>query len=131
MENLDKTPADSFLTKLAVCKDYEVPVDNQVVGPGFFCEGKYFCKPMVGERFSFESDDPHAKGGLLSSIVKSIYEVGGSPDKLVLPKEFPPISELVFPSWPGQPGELREGDILFSTMNSIYWLGSLKAQGRS
>lgn len=127
------TVATAFIAKLAIHDEAKYGEEKANIGTGFFCEGKFYRDPEVGTRFHFSSDDEDAEGGLVTSTIKSVCKVGSdtSPDKLVLPTDFPKVANLRFPTWPGQPGEIKAGDWLISTINSIYWLGSLKAEGRS
>jgi hypothetical protein len=55
-----------------------------------------------------------------SSTVKSVYFIGSvggvGQDKLVVPSDFPNKNTLRIPK------EIQAGDILFATLNSVYWL---------
>jgi len=81
-----------------------------------FWEWQEKAKPKIG--YPFLIDGGHTTDWLRTSTVKSYYVCGDSndcPDKLILPKGFPieDISEMP---------EMKEGDILMATRNSIYLL---------
>ncbi len=79
------------------------------VYPGDTFKGHTEQLPTVGKEFFI--------GILRTTEVKSIYEHDGiaGNDKLVLPAGFPNATKLVMP-------EVKSGDMLFATLNSIYHL---------
>ena len=54
--------------------------------------------------------------GLMTSRIRSFYKEGSDNDKLVVPSDFPreELEKLDMTN-------LEEGDMLFLTMNSVYW----------
>ena len=68
---------------------------------------------LIGNLAFFEGDRMH--DWIRTSVIRSVYEHGGEIDKLILPKEFPKEDYLNMES-----PEMRDGDVLIATMNSIY-----------
>ena len=58
---------------------------------------------------------------LRTSTVKSVYICNTEQDKLVLPSDFPDKEYLDFSNI-----ELKSGDILFATLNSVYALRDIQ-----
>ena len=106
-----------IMVKLGHLKEPVVdPKDTQVF-PGDGVLGEYN-EIVIGERFEV------ARGAnyINTSAVKSIYVHGSeSFDKLMLPAGFPEPEFLDFP-------ELKDGDTLIATMNSVYLLRQINGK---
>jgi hypothetical protein len=93
-----------------VRKEYAAVSENEIL------DGQYLSEPVVGHTFQmFGVTD----GQLFfkSSTVKSLCVIDSEDqDKLVLPSDFPEKLSVQFPK------EIQAGDILFATLNSVYWL---------
>lgn len=93
-------------------KDAEVHVRQ-------FVEGIYPNDPQIGEIFIIYGSVRYEDRAeyLRTTPLRSIWVVGdASRDKLILPDSFPDRETLQFPD------EVNAGDILFATLNSVYWL---------
>lgn len=110
------------VVKIDHVTDPHKPASQAYVDVGQLMEGGYAHDPRVGEQFKlFTQDWRYAEDNrhmhLSTSIVKSVLVAGASgQDKLVLPSDFPNPMSLKLPE------VLAPGEILFATMNSIYWL---------
>lgn len=83
-----------------------------------FEDGYFPCCPTEGECFDLFDYADHDYLRIGTSIVMSVWRVGSEDkDKLVLPTDFPSTARNV-----ELPKEVREGDYVFATMNSLYWL---------
>jgi hypothetical protein len=99
------------VTKLSYLEKRHHDVDNLSVPKGFTGNGVLWNLPTVGQRFILMGDY-----GVNTSPVKSVYQhESETQDKLVLPSDFPRAKELIIP-------ELKKGDYLFATLNSVYHL---------
>ena len=108
------------LTKLgSIRAPHQHPFHAQV-NPGQELEGEYPQDPEVGKRFTIYVPFENYKGRcehVKTSEVTFIYHVDENGDEeYVAYEELWPVMEIL------DRLPLRVGDVLFSTLNSIYWL---------
>jgi hypothetical protein len=98
------------ITKLGNRIDAEIP--NNEVHVNQFIEGFEYEFPEVGRRYVVSGE---RDGAISTSLLKSIYkhEPESGRDKLILPVDFPDATKLDFP-------EMKQGDYLLATCNSVY-----------
>lgn len=106
------------LVKLNHRKDHHHgPEASAFVKTGEAFELRFETLPEVGEAFCGYLT-PY--GHFNTSTVKSVFVAGSDPrDKLVLPESFEAREQLEIP-------EVKEGDYLLSTKNSLYWLKNIE-----
>lgn len=104
------------VTKLArlskpLHSEYMVPTDYFIHG----CFDEF--PPKVGKRCMVWNN---VRDWLHTSEITSMLIIGSDTrDKLVLPDSFPDRATLILPE------DMQEGDILFSTLNSVYYISNI------
>lgn len=99
---------------------HDSPHSRSGVDDGQLIEGEFTQEPTVGKRFNLYGHE--SKDCISTSRVESVLHFSQSSgrDKLVLPEDFPHASRVRFPeTW-------QEGDYLFATLNSVYYLGGVE-----
>lgn len=114
---LDPKPELYQLTKLQHRLDSHIERHGAAVQEDETFTGNIQYEPKIDNVLHFHLEIPKTNGDnyLRTSLIKSILVQGSENDKLVIPSDFPEAYRLKIP-------ELKEGDTLFATSNSVYHL---------
>lgn len=104
------------VVKLGFLENPQYPKEKAQVLAGETFNGVFTKEPTVGASFLLIGDH----GYLRTTAVKSIYKPQTGMDKLVLPSDFPSPEKLDMPL-------VGEGEILFATQNSMYWVKDIES----
>ena len=108
------------LTKIGYAASPAVDPSKHEVVEGFSIVGRPLHQPSVGRKLVFLSGKYEDDTTIVTTELKSVYVHGTDQDKLVLPSGFPDAVNLRLPE------EIKDGDTLFATQNSVYLIRRLQ-----